>query len=324
MTFVKTDPKSLRTRALAFLAFAPVFAWIGVTNWAAAATFQTLDFPDAGGRTVPNDVSGANVVGIYYDTRSSVSPFHGFLYNGSTWASLDDPLATVGTAALGISGNTIVGYYAAGPLHGFIYDGTSYVTLDYPGALSTLATGVDDGHIVGYSLDASNASHGFRYDNGSFAPIDFPGAGIFGTRPSAIWGDKIVGSFFDQDFQSHGFLFDGINYVQLDVPAGSGTAAFGIWGNTIVGQYVGVDGYHHGYIYDGATYVTFDHPLAISVSFNHGIDGSTVVGGYDDLDGPADGFLTVVPEPPSHVLLTVAVVVLLVRRPSHRLQRSTV
>ena len=58
---------------------------------------------------------------------------NGFLYNGSTYTTLNDPLA-VGTVAWGISGNNIVGYYAdsSGNPNGFLYNGSTWTTLDDP------------------------------------------------------------------------------------------------------------------------------------------------------------------------------------------------
>ena len=55
-------------------------------------------------------ISGGNIVGFYGDDSSSIS-IPNFLYNGSTYTTLDDPLATDGTYVSGIDGNTIVGTY---------------------------------------------------------------------------------------------------------------------------------------------------------------------------------------------------------------------
>jgi hypothetical protein len=48
--------------------------------------------------------------------------FHGYLFNGSTYTTVDDPLGAQGTSAAGISGNNIVGSYTGplGVLHGFL------------------------------------------------------------------------------------------------------------------------------------------------------------------------------------------------------------
>ena len=63
-------------------------------------------------------ISGGNIVGFYYD--SNPTP-HGFLYNGSTYTTIDDPLAVFGTFASGIDGNNIVGSYnAESSSHGYL------------------------------------------------------------------------------------------------------------------------------------------------------------------------------------------------------------
>src|SRR5208337_4579084 len=84
------------------------------------STYTTLDDPLASQSpphpyyafgTQAYGISGNNIVGDYYDSSSNE---HGFLYNGSTWTTIDDPLASAGvdgTQANGISGNNIVGYY---------------------------------------------------------------------------------------------------------------------------------------------------------------------------------------------------------------------
>jgi hypothetical protein len=46
---------------------------------------------------------------------------HGFLYDGTTWTTLDDPLAKDLTRPSSISGNSVAGYYHnASGYHGFI------------------------------------------------------------------------------------------------------------------------------------------------------------------------------------------------------------
>src|SRR5262249_29831247 len=71
----------------------------------------------------PNAINDAGrIVGNYVDANNLE---HGFLYNGS-YTTIDDPLATNGTIAEGISSTgTVVGYYFAGGnssanRHGFI------------------------------------------------------------------------------------------------------------------------------------------------------------------------------------------------------------
>src|SRR4051794_19226168 len=49
-----------------------------------------------------------------------------------TYTTLDDPLGTNGTQALGIDGNRIVGLYTTPSIHGYLYNGASFTTLDPP------------------------------------------------------------------------------------------------------------------------------------------------------------------------------------------------
>jgi len=81
-------------------------------------------------------ISGNNIVG-YYTDGNFVD--HGFLYNGSAFTTLDDPLAgngnLLGTSPLGISGDTVVGVYrdSNNTAHGFI------VTVPEPSSISLAA-----------------------------------------------------------------------------------------------------------------------------------------------------------------------------------------
>src|SRR5205085_10218971 len=85
--------------------------------------------------TIATGVSGTTVVG-YYDDNANLA--HGFIYDGSTFTTLDHPLGAKGTFPSGVSGNSIVGWYrdATNARHGFLYNGSAFTTLDDP-----LATG---------------------------------------------------------------------------------------------------------------------------------------------------------------------------------------
>lgn len=78
-------------------------------------TFTTLDCPLGAGGSEAQGIEGTNLVGAFGDGTT----VHGFLYNGSTWTTLDDPLAgfgsNQGTWAEGISGANVVGAYANPP-----------------------------------------------------------------------------------------------------------------------------------------------------------------------------------------------------------------
>jgi hypothetical protein len=88
---------------------------LGFLNSGSAYTELQVPYPQANpGATYAQGVSGSNVVGYYY--KSSVgstgmvsTKIHGFLYNGSSYTTLDHPSADF-TQAEGISGRNVVGY----------------------------------------------------------------------------------------------------------------------------------------------------------------------------------------------------------------------
>ena len=84
-------------------------------------TYTTLDDPLAlatGSTSAQGINASGQIVGFYQNAGG----FHGFLYSGGTYTTLDDPSATNGTLAQGINdAGQIVGHYqgASGP-HGFL------------------------------------------------------------------------------------------------------------------------------------------------------------------------------------------------------------
>jgi hypothetical protein len=101
----------------------------------AKAGFTTLDDPSATGGTYAWGIDGRNIVGYYTDKTGD----HGFLYNGSSYTTLDDSLGT-DTVASGISGNSIVGSYFDGSIrHGFLYQ-PDVSAVPAPSSLTLLGT----------------------------------------------------------------------------------------------------------------------------------------------------------------------------------------
>jgi hypothetical protein len=101
------------------------------------AGFVTIDVPGATGTHVQG-ISGNNIVGYYQNATGQ----HGFLYNGSTYTTLDDPNASPGeTFAYGVSGSTVVGYYFDGTgVHGFVFT-PDVVAAPAPASLTLLGLG---------------------------------------------------------------------------------------------------------------------------------------------------------------------------------------
>jgi len=167
------------------------------------SSYTTL-FPNT--LTSTYGIDGSNIVGRSYDDSGVM---HGFLYNGTTFTTLDGPGA-IATSASGISGVNIVGFYTdkSGYDYGFQYDGTTYNTLMDPNANigafptgGTYAQGVSGNNIVGYYRNNSG-DHGFLYDGTSYTTLDVPGA--VDTDVLGIDGNNIVGYCIDNT-GLHGF-----------------------------------------------------------------------------------------------------------------------
>jgi len=152
------------------------------------------------GGYLPLGISGTNIVGYYRDKDNKC---HGFLYNGSTYKTLDVP-GEVHTLAYGISGTNIVGsYWVDAPKlpygqqqRGFLYNGSTYKTLDVPGAVHTMPCGISGTNIVG-SYSESESTLGiwlsFLYDGSTYTKLKKPGSNV--TRAFGISGNQIVGDY---------------------------------------------------------------------------------------------------------------------------------
>jgi hypothetical protein len=228
-------------------------------------TYATLDDPLAVGGTFAQGISGTNIVGYYVDSSDNA---HGFLYNGSTWTILDDPLAgsSGGTFPAGISGANIVGYYedsgrTPSSVHGFLFSGGAWITVDEPQPASgwqiTYLTGVSGEQLVGtvvygigviWSASAPKGSSGFVYIGGTFAELNDPSGS---TSVQGISGTNIVGNYTDFSNSNHGFLYNGSTWATLDDPLAGpsgGTFPAGISGANIVGNYHDMNGNTHGFL----------------------------------------------------------------------------
>ena len=245
-------------------------------------------------------------------TRTPARVYHGFLYNGLTFTTIDDPSANdrdrSGTLPSGISGSAIVGSYqdSNNNFQGFLYDGSAFTNLNL--SWDTFASGISGGTLVGTTYWSSY--QGFMLTGGTMTTLSDP-AGVNGTFAQGISAGKIVGYYEDSRYVYHGFLYDGMSYTTLDDTAIAGlpnerTWAYGISDDDVVGYYT-QSGLNHGFLYDGSSYIPLDDPLAGTAfndgTFAFGISGNTVVGYYTDSSALNHGFIATVPEPASVVLL---------------------
>ena len=164
----------------------------------------------------PGGGAFGNIVdGYYVDASAS---YHGFLYDGTAWTTLNDPLAAPGpsggTFPAAITGNTIVGYYYdnTGASHGFVYNASVHAWTTLPAPAIT-ANGISGNEIVG---DAGSVLFpvGYVYDitTGVYSyPLSlsqFP-VGTYAFGFNGISGNTIVGI-----------------YHYIDVRGGHDTAGF--------------------------------------------------------------------------------------------------
>ncbi len=274
-----------------------------------AQVFTTLDDPLATGSSGIYGIDGNNIVGAYTDATGG----HGFLYNGSTFTTLNDPLAGPrATSATGISGGNIVGGYrdANNIEHGYVYNNGTYTTLDDPlGTGGTYVTGVSANNVVGYYLDA-NGLHGFLDQNGIFTNPSVPSA--LTTIVSGISGNNLVGTAVFQGYlngqpyqYNEGYLYNGSTYQFFSFPL-SNTDAFGVSGNQVVGDFSSISGSNEsGFFSNGSTLTPLSDPLGVNGTQAYGISGNTIVGTYNDSNNVLHGFVLTessVPEPSSVVL----------------------
>ena len=111
--------------------------------------------------------AAGNIAGYYTTFDGTTSGTYGFLYNGSTYTTLNAPGASgSGTKATSIYGTTVAGYYygALGAVHGFLYNSTSssYTTLDFSGATETYIYGIDGANVVGYYTKEAVINYGSK------------------------------------------------------------------------------------------------------------------------------------------------------------------
>lgn len=267
----------------------------------AAGTWTTIDKPGATNFFIYS-ISGNTLAGNYSDASYN---YHGFIYNGTSWTTLDYPGTTYGTRIQGISGNNVVGYY---------YNARGYST-NGTGMLYNMTTQSYTSLPIGggaWAIDGSNVLYG----SGPFAAA----YNITQMNPMQFWtpnnatlagisGSNIVGWYTDNSGSSHGFLstFNSTtgpsSPITLDMPGVSGTRLWGIDGSTIVGRYNDAAGNEHGLLYNMTTqsWSTLDKPGAIE-TWIYDISGNNLVGGYFDSSG-INGFEYTIPEPATLLLM---------------------
>ena len=140
-----------------------------------------VEFPGAA-FTVVNGINNKGLaVGTYFD--ASFFP-HGFVFDGSTYSTLDYPGA-LGTNPQKINDTgMIVGTYNTGSTtRGFSYSKGHWTSIDFPGASDTEVYGINSsGALVGIYDGLQPITHAFLFQNGKYQDIPNP----FGTQTNAF------------------------------------------------------------------------------------------------------------------------------------------
>ena len=258
-------------------------------------------------------LTGINDAGrVIGDYSSSPGGFYnGFLYDGTTFTSIQYPGA-YDTTVNGINNaGQIVGQQAS-PLPpgglAFLKDGNSFTSFNYPGAMFTYGNGINDrGQIVGaYRVETvvgpnsvQDFDHGLLINGNTLTSFDVPGAR--NTSGAGINNaGMIVGSYYDGT--THGFLMNGNTFTSIDVPGATFTAARALNDlSQILGSYDDSNHKAHGFLYAGNTFTLlpdFPRPDGVAFMAYTGINNvGQIVGYYEPLPH--------IPEPSSFLLLAV-------------------
>jgi len=125
--------------------------------------FSKLDYPGARD-TYPFGINSKGVIVGNWDSDQS-SMGHGFVFINSQLNSFDVPNAMPNeTAANGINDAAqIVGTYVGedGKFHGFVQEGSRFTKIDCPGAVSTIAWGINAAGQIAGNCDTATGRYGF-------------------------------------------------------------------------------------------------------------------------------------------------------------------
>ena len=285
-----------RTRKIAALSI--VLLWIGSLTHAFATYRFTTIFVPGSLLTDVRGISDGKIVGTYEDSKAN---FHGFVYDGNTYTTLDDPLenqqanAQKVTYATGISAGEIVGYYTGADLatHGFILSGTTYKTLDDPAAngFGTMPYAVSGNDVVGrYSIEGGGTVNFLlKLSSTTYSTFQDPAGTVTGASgANGINNGNIVGTMRPNMDDLDGFelMLSGGTYTTLVFPLtatknSTYTNAEGISGGDIVGYYYDSNNINqHGFLLSGGEYTTIDYPGSTSGTELYGVSNGCIIGMY--------------------------------------------
>jgi hypothetical protein len=175
-------------------------------------------------------------------------------------------------------------YFDSGGEHGFIDDHGTFATLSAPGAVRTIADGINNSGEVAGSYLEDGEYYGYVYDNGTLTTPDPPGATCTSVETVNSRGE-VAGNDFDSNSNAYGFGYDNGTFTTLNVPGARSTNVTSINDRgEVTGSYVDNSG-QHAFVYDNDTFTTLNAPGASTTLAEAVGSRGDVVGFYFDSGG---------------------------------------
>ncbi|MGO9520418.1 MAG: hypothetical protein ACLPND_25555, partial [Candidatus Korobacteraceae bacterium] len=241
--------------AFVFVLAAALLLPVSMSAQSGNYSFVNIDYPGAY-LTSPTAVNDSgSVVGYYLD--SQYGNYHGFLYSGGVYTTIDDPEGTTFPEGINNSG-VISGLYECCQTqnHGFTYENGVFTTVDYPGASgATSAEGINNSNEI---TGIYNGGIGFLDNNGSFSSFHYPGADD--TYPHAISNTGHVAGYYTVSTVPFGFVYDGSTFTSIDYSSGYATFAYGINDAGVVVGYSNLNGptYEVGFLWQAGQFTVIN------------------------------------------------------------------
>jgi probable HAF family extracellular repeat protein len=185
----------------------------------------------------------------------------------------------------------IVGIGVSGEsTYGLLYQGGVLTPLFVPGAMDTIAAGINNGgDIAGSYSDRTLALYGFVYAHGTFTTLPL----AYSAR--AINDSGQVAGYALSPSGAVGFFYNGAAYVTIAVPGARSTEALGIDNaGDVIGTYTDSSGRRHGFLYDSQGVLTTIDVPGSAETFVNGINNlGMIVRTYQDTSSStsAHGFI---------------------------------
>jgi uncharacterized membrane protein len=278
-----------------------LFLVLGPPALASAPRFTTFSVPGGSETRAFGINNRGQIVGRYVDSDGVAQ---GFLRDADgSFRIISAPGGVSGTWGQAINdwGDVVGVYFDADFLrHGFLLRRGVFTTIDFPGALETVARGIDDlGRITGNYMactpEVCNATHpdaleiGFVLDHAGFHTVFLPG-----SDSTDVWDEALstrVGDWSDLAGNVFGYVERRGVFTVVNVPDSSVTSIRGIsLQGTLVGVFLDTDGNTHGFARIQRGFIQIDVPGAPGTTANRINELGVITGFYSDAQGEAHGF----------------------------------